>query len=316
MNQILATNSQKPEKQPKQKSQATYKTSTPVDMARIARIFAIVLLVFGICVVATGSYAIYEAGETKGETAMVNPVITVENLEDDDTTLLLTVTSNIGIDKVVYRWNDGKQTTLNGKGSSYIEQKIQIATGSNILNITATDTQNQESTHSKRYELNSKIVLEAVENKVRVTYKGDTEIAYMTYRWDEEDEKQIDIDSNEIDEEIDVLSGSHTLTIVVVDVDNHTETRVKEIVGVPVPVIDVHLNDDNTKYVITVTDATNLQEIVLTLDEDETKKYGQKISGKEFKVEFPLKENSENKMKIEVTNSDNQSAERMVKFKK
>ena len=248
---------------------------------------------------------------------MVNPIISIENIEGDDTTLLLTVTTNIGIDRVIYRWNDGKETTISGKGNSYLEQKIQIPTGSNILNITAIDTQNQESTHSKRYELNSKITLEATNNnKIRVTYEGDTEVAYMTYRWDDGEEQTVDIDAMKVDEEIEALSGRHTLTVVVVDINNKSETKVKETIGVPVPQVNVVLNDDKTKYVITATDATNLQEIIVTLDEDETKKYGQKISGKEFQVEIPLQEGSENLMKVEVINSDNQRAERKVMFKK
>ena len=256
-----------------------------------------------------------------GEVAMVNPVISLEEVPGDETTLLLTVTSDIGIDKVIYQWNDERQTTLSGNNNAYVEQKIQIPSGSNILKITAVDIQNNESTHTKRYELDSNIILEATDTgKIRISYSGDTEIAYMTYRWDHGEEETVDIDASTMDEEIETLSGRHTLTVVVVDVNNHTETKIQETNGVSIPKIEIQPNsqviEEATAYVITVTDDIELQEVVVTLDEDDSKKYGQKISGKEFKFEIPLQNGSENKMKVEVTNSDNQKAERKVKFTK
>ena len=259
--------------------------------------------------------------QTGEEIEMVNPVISLEEVAGDETTLLLSVTSNIGINKVIYQWNDGKQTTLSGNSSAYLEQKIQIPSGSNVLKITAIDIQNNESTYTKKYELDSNIMLEATETgKIKISYEGETEIAYMTYRWDDGEEKTIDIDANTINEEIETLSGRHTLTIVVVDINNHTETKIQETNGVSIPKIDIQANNqviqEATAYVVTVTDDIELQEVIVTLNEDESKKYGQKISGKEFKFEIPLQNGSENKMKVEVTNSDNQKAEMKVKFTK
>ena len=42
------------------------------------------------------------------------------------------------------------------------------------------------------------------------------------------------------------------------------------------------------------------------------KKYGQKLSGKEFQFEIPLKSGDDNKMKVQVTNSDDQTAEKWL----
>ena len=137
----------------------------------------------------------------------------------------------------------------------------------------------------------------------------------MTYRWDDEEETKIDINNKTIDYDIETLSGRHKLTVVVVDINNVTETKVQETNGISIPKIDISLNDDETAYIIKVTDEIELKEVVITLDEDESKKYGQKLSGKEFQFEIALKE-GENKMKVEVTNSDEQKAERMVKFPK
>ena len=132
----------------------------------------------------------------------------------------------------------------------------------------------------------------------------------------DQDENKIDINSDTIDQTIDTLNGKHTLTVVVVDVNNRTETKVQETNGVSIPTIDIKFNDDKTAYVINLKDDVELQEVVITLDEDDSKKYGQKLSGKEFQFEIALKEGSDNKMKVQVTNSDDQTSEKAVMFKK
>lgn len=315
MNQILATN---PEPKKQKSKRVGNGKSVSKDIASVTRFFAISLIVFGACVIGTGSYALYKGeGKNTSINAMSKPVISVENVEGDDTTILLKATSDIGIQTVVYQWNDGKKTTLTGNGGKYLEQKVQIPSGSNVLNITVIDSQNQESIYSKKYELNSNIKLEAVGNgKIKISYEGDTEISYLTYRWDDQDETKIDINSDTIDESIDTLNGKHTLTIVVVDINNRTETKVQETNGVSIPTIDIKFNEDRTAYVISLKDDVELQEVIITLDEDESKRYGQKLSGKEFQFEIALKEGSDNKMKVQVTNSDDQTSEKAVMFKK
>lgn len=315
MNQILATDPQQSRKNKKEKK---VRTSAPSDIAKISKIFSVILIIFGIFMISTGSYALYK-GETEKKNkavAMVEPTISVERVQGDEDTVLLKTTSDIGINTVVYQWNDNKQTTLSGNGGKYLEQKIQIPSGSNILNISVVDLQNHESTYSKKYELDSKIkIAEASNGKISIKYEGETEISYMTYRWDDEEEQRIDINDYTISEEIESLGGMHRLTVIVVDVDNKTETNIQDVEGVFIPTINISLNEEQTSYIIKLVDSVELQEVVITLDEDESQKFGQKLSGKEFQFEIPLKE-GDNKMKVEVTNSDDQTAEKMVKFHK
>ena len=278
------------------------------------------MTVFGGCIIGSGSYALYKNDNMQNNSSMSvmsKPIISVEKVEGDQSTILLKATSDVGIKTLVYQWNDGKTTTLSGNSGKYLEQKIQIPSGSNVLNITVTDEQGEESTYSKKYELNSNIKLEATGNgKIKITYSGDTEISYLTYRWDDQDETKIDINSNTISQEIDTLNGKHKLTIVVVDVNNNTETKVQETNGVSIPTIDIKFNEDKTAYVINVKDDVELKEVIITLDENDDKKYGQKLSGKEFQFEIPLKSGDDNKMKVQVTNSDDQTAEKAVMFHK
>ena len=319
MNQILSTGENPKRKKTKNKDyQPNYYAGQSSNTSSIIKVFAVALIIFGIFIIGNASYGIYKSKENEKNvaTVQVKPTISVENVEGTQNTILLKVTSDIGIEKVIYKWNDGQGVTLKGNGGKYIEQKIQIPNGTNNLSISAIDTQENENTYTKQYKVNSKINLEATnEGKIKVTYSGDIEISYMTYRWDDQEETKVDINDTKIDYDIDTLSGRHKLTVVVVDVNNTTETKVQETNGVSIPKIDIELNGEQTSYIIKVTDEIELKEVIITLDDDENKKYGQKISGKEFQFEIPLKE-GDNKMKVEVTNSDEQKAERMVKFPK
>lgn len=318
MNQILATNPEP--KKSRNKKQKSSRGSFSSNIVNVTKFFAIGMTVFGGCIIGSGSYALYKNDNMQNNSSvsvMSKPIISVEKVEGDQSTILLKATSDVGIKTLVYQWNDGKTTTLSGNSGKYLEQKIQIPSGSNVLNITVTDEQGEESTYSKKYELNSNIKLEATGNgKIKITYSGDTEISYLTYRWDDQDETKIDINSNTISQEIDTLNGKHKLTIVVVDVNNNTETKVQETNGVSIPTIDIKFNEDKTAYVINVKDDVELKEVIITLDENDDKKYGQKLSGKEFQFEIPLKSGDDNKMKVQVTNSDDQTAEKAVMFHK
>lgn len=318
MNQILATNPEP--KKSRNKKQKSSRGSFSSNIVNVTKFFAIGMTVFGGCIIGSGSYALYKNANMQNNSSMSvmsKPIISVEKVEGDQSTILLKATSDVGIKTLVYQWNDGKTTTLSGNSGKYLEQKIQIPSGSNVLNITVTDEQGEESTYSKKYELNSNIKLEATGNgKIKITYSGDTEISYLTYRWDDQDETKIDINSNTISQEIDTLNGKHKLTIVVVDVNNNTETKVQETNGVSIPTIDIKFNEDKTAYVINVKDDVELKEVIITLDENDDKKYGQKLSGKEFQFEIPLKSGDDNKMKVQVTNSDDQTAEKAVMFHK
>lgn len=318
MNQILATNPEP--KKSRNKKQKSSRGSFSSNIVNVTKFFAIGMTVFGGCIIGSGSYALYKNDNMQNNSSMSvmsKPIISVEKVEGDQSTILLKATSDVGIKTLVYQWNDGKTTTLSGNSGKYLEQKIQIPSGSNVLNITVTDEQGEESTYSKKYELNSNIKLEATGNgKIKITYSGDTEISYLTYRWDDQDETKIDINSNTISQEIDTLNGKHKLTIVVVDVNNNTETKVQETNGVSIPTIDIKFNEDKTAYVINVKDDVELKEVIITLNENDDKKYGQKLSGKEFQFEIPLKSGDDNKMKVQVTNSDDQTAEKAVMFHK
>lgn len=308
MNQILATSA--PSKNKKGKKGSNHQQA---DIGSVIRLFSIVLLLFGVFLVGSGSYAMYKEG-TEKENTPTKPTITIENKSQD--TILLKVTSDKSIDQVSYQWNNEQEVSINGNGRKYVEQQITIPAGTNVLRIMAKNIDGGENTYQDTYELESNIGLESLSSgKIRITYEGETQIAYMTYRWDEEEETKIEINDTKIDQEIEAMKGDHTLTVIVVDVNNRTETKVQETKGVSKPAIDINFNADHTAYVIKVTDETELKEVRVVLDEDENQKFKQELSGKEFTFEIPLK-SGDNKMEVTVYNSADVSATQKVKFTK
>ena len=315
MNQILATgeNSRKVNKEKKPNYYNNNKNNNKSDLSSVIKVFAIILLIFAIVVIGLGVYKVIRNKEEKNkEQENIKPSIIVENSEEVNM-LLLKATSRIGIENLIYNWNDEEEVTLNGNSGEYLEQKVKIPNGTNNLNVKVIDIRGNETEFKKQYVVNSKIELEPTnDGKVNIKYKGEREVSYLTYRWDEGEEEKVEIKDIEFEYGIDVIPGRHTLTVVVVDVDNNTETKVQETSGISIPEIIVSYNEEKTGYKIIAKDTIELKEIIITLVDDGNKRFGQKISGKEFSIELPFKP-GENRMKVEVTNSDDQKSEKLIK---
>ena len=160
MNQILATSNPTTKK--------AKKNSGPADIKTVVRVFAIAMLVFGVFMIGTGSYAIYK-DNVDSNTEITKPVIT-ESLNEDSTAVILTVTHDKAIDRIEYSWNDDEVQTITGNGRKYIEQEIEIPGGTNTLNVRAVDTQGQEISTQREYTVDDIINLTISENnKLKIT---------------------------------------------------------------------------------------------------------------------------------------------------
>lgn len=307
MNQILSTGMPNKGRNKSKNSQGT------VDIHAVMKFFVIVLLFFGLFIVGTSSYGLYQ-NMNEGLTSSI-PTITVE--KEDETTVLLTVIGENDINQIVYYWNDGERNKINGNGKKYVEHSINVPSGSNILNVEVTDIMGGKNTYSEKYELDSNISIESLSTgNINISYEGDKQIAYMTYRWDEEEETTVEINNTAFSQEIQARRGLHTLTVVVVDVDNNMETKVQEIQGVVEPTIEITTNEDYTQYLVTVSDEIGLSELTIVMNEDENQTVTQELSGTEFKFSINIVENSDNIMSVTVTNSNGVQANQVVKCTK
>ena len=296
MNQILATSN------PTTKKTKQKRNGGPADIKTIVRVFAITMLVFGVFMIGTGSYAIYKDNEANNS-EITKPVIT-ETLNEDSTAVVLTVTHDKAIDRIEYSWNDDEVQTITGNGRRYIEQEIEIPGGTNTLNVRAIDTQGQEISTQREFTSEEIINLTISENnKLKITAESETEIAYMTYRWDEEEEQRVDINSTTVDQEIDVPMGTHDIMVTLVDVNNETTTKEQTVMGTTKPTINIEADDAGEYYLITITDETGLERVDLTL-RGEQRTITVENGEKELKYKLKLNAGDENRLEITAYNVD------------
>lgn len=307
MNQILSTSMPVNNKKNKNRK--------PIEISNILKFFGIAILIFGIFMIGTGVYAIYTNQNDKKEQNL-EPTISIEN--KTDTSIILKIIHQKNITKMEYGWNNDEKTVVNGNNGKYLEQEISVPSGINTLHVVVQDEDGKEITYEKQYEVESNINFEVSGNKIKITYSGDKLISYITYRWDEEEEKTIEINNTNVEEEIEALKGLHELTVVVVDENNNTDTKVQKINGVSKPKLTLDVDSQREHFVINASDDEKLTKIEFRLDEEQD--YVIDLEDKDFKeleyvVPIELKE-GDNILEVKVYNSNGIYEESAVKFVK
>lgn len=314
MNQILSTSMPMDNKKQKNKN----RTSNPASISSILKFFAIAMLIFGIFTIGTGAYAVFK-NQSEQQEQNLEPSISIE--DKDEETILLKVVHKKNIAKLEYRWNDEESTVVNGNNGKYIEKQIKVPSGKNTLHVLVVDEDGKEIPYEKQYERESKINFEVSGNKIKITYEGDKKVSYMTYRWDEEEEKTIQINDTKIDQEIDAIKGLHTLTVIVVDEDNNTDTKVQKINGVSKPKITVAVDDAKQHFVIKASDDEKITTIVFRLNQDDNQYYTLNIADMNYNdIQYVLPmelQSGENTIEVTIKNASGVTEESgIIKYQK
>ena len=288
MNQILSTSNLEKNKKGGQ-----------IEIHTIIKFFSIILIIFGVIMISTASYAIYRKTVHKNNIP-TKPSITEE--QKDSKTVLLKVTHDKAIDKIEYSWNEEEIKTITGNGRKYIEQEIEIPGGTNTLYVSVIDIEGQEISNEQTYETEEIIKMEINNGKVKVSAETETEISYMTYRWDEEQEEKVDINATTVEQEIEIPMGEHTLTVILVDENNETITKEQKVKGVVKPKVQVKLDENKENFLITITDDSGLDRVEFVIN-GENKTIKANESQKEMKIKLPLKD-GQNIVEITAYNLD------------
>ncbi len=304
MNQILSTENIKEKK----------KRKGPAEISSVAKFFSISILIFGIFIIGTASYSMYK--DYQDSQTITKPTVNVSQTGED--TIVLKVLHDKALAKVTYSWKDDEVIDLNVNGRKNIEQEIEIPTGTNILKIYAQDVNGQEINFTNTYTREGEITLDVTKqedgNNIIISATGKSELSYLTYRWDEEEETRIDINNTQIEQEIEAIKGTHTLTVIVVDVNNNTETKEIEVQGVTKPKLEVAPDASGNNFVVTMSDEQGLEKVEFIINE--TKKYRVMLDGKtEHEFSYPLEE-GENKLNVTVYNTSGVTENRKVKITK
>ena len=304
MNQILSTSMPNEDKGSKSNNKTT-------STKGVLKFFGIAVCIFGILLIGAGGYMIYQS-QTQSQQEL-EPTISIEEVNKN--TIMLKITNQKNISQIKYSWNDDDEKTVNGNNGKYMEQKILVPSGKNTLHVLIIDEDGKEVTYEKQYEIESNINFEVSGNKIKITYSGNAEIAYLTYRWDEEEEQRVDIYDTSINEEIDAIKGLHKLTVVVVDVDNNMEQKQQKINGVSKPKVSVRTDDTKEHFVIDVSDEEVLTKILIRLDQDSEQEYEVNLEGMNLKeatysVPDPIRlKDGENIIEVTVSNASGVNTE-------
>ena len=272
MNQILSMQSSMNDKNNQNninKAKSPNQYNNKANINSILRVFSLLLILFGIILIGSSVYGIINSTPKLKDNISVD----TENIGIEAT---IKVTGEKPIKQISYKWGQGAETVIQGNGTVQLEAVIEIPDGNNILNITVTDYYGNTSDFQKQYinERNDKTkptieIPTVTGNMLNIVVKDDTEVAYLTYKWNNEQETRVDVPSEQVNKtefqtSIEVIKGENTLTIVAVDKEGNKTERTEKIKGANKPTFTVTTEGNN--IVINAKDDEGISKISITVD--------------------------------------------------
>lgn len=266
------------------------KENGPIAIKSIVKFFAIVIIVFGIILIGKGSYAIYKNIEINSGDNI--PVVYMDRVNN---TVVIKAEDNIEISKLIYSWNKGEETILL-PNSKKVEEVVLLPNENSVLNVTIVDTKGKETKFMQEWNVEGidirkpeiEITTDEDIRKITIIARDETEINYLIYKWNEEEEIKINATKNDklkIQETIDMILGENKLTVKAVDKNGNTETLEKTIIISSKPVIAI--KQSNGKLAVTINDEVGIKRVTLNIN---GQTYGGNYSGKkQLKLNVPLK---------------------------
>lgn len=318
MNQILLTDNYNNDRKNSNNKNVKPPKTNSTDLRKIILFFAIVIIVFGVAIGGVYGYKIYKNTKNGGTQEINKPELSLEKY-DDVAEVTIIAKSEVGIDKIIYSWNDEEviETELYGRTSQ--EEKIDVPQGENILKVKVVDIYGQEKETTERFLVNiDKPTIETavVENgKLKITATADVPMEYITYKWNDEEEVKIEAETDldtSIEEIIDIKRGKNDITITAVSSINGIETINKTFMGVNEPEIYVIKDEEQGKLYMKVSHDLGVKKIEFEVNGN-TYVYDENAPGyapdrKEVEYYFNLRE-GENTVIITATSAEDTQKE-------
>ena len=240
----------------------------PLEIKTIVRIFSILILLFGIILVGQGSFAMIS---NMANHNMKNiPVVT---MGQEGNTIIIDIKHEKIIDRITYKWNETQEYILLGRGRTELREEIEVPEGNNLLTVKITDIDGKVASYAKQCQstdedvTNPEIELLVENARVKIVAKDETEMAYIKYYWNNEEETRIDVREDspkQIEERVSIVKGENTLTIIAVDKNGNETVKEQTFKGAKKPTIE--LFRDGQELIVKVTDEEGVQKIEYTIN--------------------------------------------------
>lgn len=221
---------------------------------KIVRVFAAILFIFAVCLLASGAYGLYNNSKKIEEPVEKATTAKIE-VEQKETTAIIKISHDKAIEKLIYKWDTEKENNIKGTGKPTMESEIPLLAGTHTLNVKVVDIDGVESTYQEEFtsEVGEDKIYPVIElsitedKKLKITATDETEIDFVTYRWNDEEEVTVDVrdeENKKIEFDIEILKGKNDLLIVAVDKNSNSTTETKSFTGVTKPDIKITIASD------------------------------------------------------------------------
>lgn len=244
-----------------------YNKKQKAEIVKIARVFAIVVLVYGIAMIGQSVYALNSSQYRPKDKV----VVSIDKMGKEVSIIASAVKP---IKEIKYRWNDGEETKIQGKERNKIEQTIDAPNGNNTLIIIVTDYYGNRTSYQRQFLYESKdsikpnIETSVSGTKITLTISDETKLAYITYKWNDEAETRYDVPNGQklVTLEIEVMQGKNTFTINAVDNDDNKTTFSKLIIGDTKPEVSILTEGNNV--IVKAKDDEGIAKLEIKIDDE------------------------------------------------
>ena len=277
MNQILFTQDKR--------------NSNSQDTKKIVLFFAVSLIIFGFILFGQGVYGIVKKDST--QVNKDDETTTISLQQNNSGEVIINVNSQTIISELIYYWNSEASQTISGNGNTTMQQIITMPAGQNTLTVKTIDVNGKQKTETQTFKLDvdkPNISLSVIGNKIKIAVDSKADLAYVTYKWNNEQEKKMDMttfeDKTKYEVEVEIPKGKNTLLVTATYIYENKSEKSQEVKGIAKPVF--------AKPVINEPYIT----FTVTSEDDDIKTIEFFYNGKNYKITEDAIKKSQNAKKV------------------
>ena len=297
------------------------KRNNPEDTKKIVLFFAVTIIVFGLILFGQGVYGVYKNSTNKNEKGGTETT-QIKLSQTDTGDVLIAVESKTAISELIYNWNSDASQTISENGKTSIQETITMPTGENTLTVKTIDANGNQTTKQDTFTLNvdkPEINLSLVGNNIKITVNSKTDLSYITYKWNSDEEQKIDMltyeDKTVLEKELEIPVGTNTLSVTAVDTHENKSEKSQEIKGVTKPKSSPVIQGEYIFFIVTADENISQVDFVFNGKNYTIKKEVIESSGNTKKVTYKMKlQKGMNYLKIKTTTESGVIGEDIWKY--